>query len=114
MSNANDGSLVPKLFASFDEAWTAANKFTFDTHGQHFVGTLFEQGGRHMFSTAMPFEKFIAVAEANSSVVRQHTEKRGDEKIVIGTVGDSVEEIAETTNRPVDKGHVRAISKYIS
>jgi DNA sulfur modification protein DndB len=114
MSNLIAGSIEPKLFASFEAAWTAAQQFTFGTNGQHFVGTLFQQGGRHMFSTAMQFERFISVAEANSSVVRYRTEKRGDDKVIVGTVGDSVDEISETTNRPVDKAHVRAISKYIS
>lgn len=114
MSNSNASSIESKLFPNFEAAWTAAQQFTFSTNGLHLVGTLFEQGRRYMFSTAMPFDKFVSVAEANSSIVRQRSEKRGGEKILVGMTGDSVDEISETTNRPVDKTHVRGIAKYIA
>jgi DGQHR domain-containing protein len=51
-----------------------------------------------MFSTAMPFEDFVRIAEVRAAAVK----------------GDDVEAVADTTNRPVDKGHVRAITKYLT
>jgi DGQHR domain-containing protein len=51
-----------------------------------------------MFSTAMPFEDFVRVAEVKTSAVK----------------GADVESVAGTTNRPIDKGHVRSITKYLS
>ncbi|MFI5020647.1 MAG: DNA sulfur modification protein DndB [Alphaproteobacteria bacterium] len=76
----------------------AAQQYIYGNRALFFEGTLFEQGGRVMFSTAMPFEDFVRVAEVKASAAK----------------GDDVEAVAETTNRPIDKGHVRAITKYLT
>ena len=76
----------------------AAQKYVYGNRANFFEGTLFEQGGRVMFSTAMPFEDFVRVAEAKASA----------------TKGDDVKAVAETANRPIDKNHVRAITKYLT
>ncbi|ASY70313.1 DNA sulfur modification protein DndB [Sinorhizobium fredii] len=103
-----------KLYPNFADAVNAAVQFAFGNHAHHFEGTLFQQGGRFMFSTAMPFERFVQVAEANSTMVRKRSEKRDDQRVLIATEGDAVDDVADTTNRPVDRGHVRAITKYLT
>lgn len=77
--------------------FAAAQQEIFANRATYFEGSLFEQGGRSMFSTAMPFEHFVRYAEVKAPA----------------TKGADVEAIAETTNRPIDKGHVRGIAKYI-
>lgn len=76
----------------------AAQQFIYSNRSTFFEGTLFEQGGRVMFSTAMPFEDFVRFAEVRASAVK----------------GDDVNAVAESTNRPVDRGHVRGITKYLA
>lgn len=76
----------------------AAKEYMYGNRAHLFDGTLFEQGGRFMFSTAMPFEDFVRIAEVKASAGK----------------GDDVEAVAETTNRPIDKTHVRSITKYLT
>jgi DNA sulfur modification protein DndB len=75
----------------------AALQYAYGNRATLFEGTLFEQGGRVMFSTAMLFENFVRVAAVKSSA-----KKEAD-----------VQAVAESTNRPIDKNHVRAITKYL-
>ncbi len=114
MSTDSDPDVNVRHSPTFPDAVNAAFQFAFGNHAHHFEGTLFEQGGRHMFSTAMPFDNFVQVAEANSTVIRKRSEKRDEETVLTATEGDAVDDVVETTNRPVDKGHVRAITKYIA
>lgn len=113
MSKTLSPDVSIKEFQSFPEAVNASVQFAFGNHAHHFEGMLFEQGGRNMFSTAMPFERFVQVAEANSAVIRKRSEKREDVKVLTAIEGDAVDDVANTTNRPVDRGHVRGITKYI-
>jgi DGQHR domain-containing protein len=76
----------------------AAQQYTYANRATFFEGTLFEQGGRVMFSTAMSFEDFVRFAEAKGSAQKE----------------DDVEAVAKSTNRPIDKNHVRAINKYLT
>src|SRR5262249_33641903 len=76
----------------------AAQQYIYGNRALFFEGTLFEQGERVMFSTAMPFEDFVRIAQAKSSAAK----------------GADVEAVADTTNRPIDKGHVRSITKYLA
>ena len=76
----------------------AALQYAYGNRAIYFEGTLFEQGGRVMFSTAMLFEDFVRVA-----AVQSRAKKEAD-----------VEAVAESTNRPIDKNHVRAITKYLT
>jgi len=99
---------------SFPEAVNAAMQYAFGNQAHHFEGTLFSQGSRLMFSTAMPFERFVQVAEADNVVVRKRSEKRDGEKVVVATEGDTPEDVASSTNRPIDKAHVKTITKYLT
>jgi DNA sulfur modification protein DndB len=114
MSNTLNPNVNVKLFAGFPDAVNAAMQFAFGNQAHHFEGVLFQQGGRYMFSTAMPFERFVQVAEADNVIVRKRSEKRGDEKVIVSTEGDAIDDVAGTTNRPVDKNHVKGITKYLS
>lgn len=99
-----------KHHSNLSEAVEAAQKFAFGNHAFHFEGTIFEQGGRPMFSTAMAFEMFCRVAEAKSAEV---TPQRNNDGEIVAVVGDDVDAVAETTNRPIDRGHVKGITKYL-
>jgi DNA sulfur modification protein DndB len=114
MTISPNSQVKTELFASFADAVNAAVQFAFGNHAHHFEGTLFQQGGRYMFSTAMPFERFVQVAEANRTEVRKRSEKRGEEKVLLATDGDAVEDVENTTNRPVDKTHVKSITNYLT
>jgi DGQHR domain-containing protein len=114
MTNSLTSIVNTRFSTSFPDAVNAAMQFAFGNQAQDFKGVLFQQGGRYMFSTAMPFERFVQVAEADNVVVRKRSEKRDGGKVVVATEGDTVDDVAETTNRPVDRGHVRGITKYLS
>jgi DNA sulfur modification protein DndB len=62
----------------------------------------------------MPFERFVQVAEADNVTVQKRSEKRDGERVVVATEGDSPGDVAGTTNRPVDKDHVKTITKYLT
>ena len=49
----------------------AAQQYTYANRATFFEGTLFEQGGRVMFSTAMSFEDFVRFAEAKGSAQKE-------------------------------------------
>ncbi len=114
MSISPNSQVKTELFATFADAVNAAVQFAFGNHAHHFEGTLFQQGDRYMFSTAMPFERFVQVAEANRTEVRKRSEKRGEEKVLLATDGDAVDDVENTTNRPVDKTHVKSITNYLT
>jgi DNA sulfur modification protein DndB len=114
MSITSNSQVKAELFASFADAVNAAQQFAFGNQAHHFEGTLFHQGDRLMFSTAMPFERFVQVAEANRTEIRKRSEKRGEEKVLLATDGDAVEDVESTTNRPVDKTHVKSITNYLT
>jgi DNA sulfur modification protein DndB len=95
---------------TFADAVAKAQQFAFGNRAYHFEGMLFFQAGRLMFSTAMPLEDFVRVAEPRSSKVVKRVEK----KILKATEGDSIDDVAETTNRPIDRAHVRSITKYVT
>ena len=114
MSESYSGNVTRKSFANFPEAVNAAVQYAYGNHAQYFEGTLFQQGDRYMFSTAMPFEQFVQVAEASHTLVKPRIETRDEERVVVATEGDHVDDVAETTNRPIDKGHVKAITRYLT
>jgi|tagenome__1003787_1003787.scaffolds.fasta_scaffold20985553_2 DNA sulfur modification protein DndB len=114
MTTSQIGNVNVVFFDSFQEAVTAAQQYAFGNQAHHFEGTLFTQGGRKMFSTAMPLERFVQIAEPHNVVVRKRSEKRGDERVLMATEGDSPEDVADTTNRPMDKDHVKTITKYLT
>src|SRR5215475_10374833 len=114
MTNSPRSNVNVETRDGFPEAVNAAMQYAFGNQAYHFEGTLFSQGGRLMFSTAMPFERFVQVAEADNVVVRKRSEKRDGERVVIATEGDTPEDVASTTNRPIDKAHVKTITKYLT
>src|SRR5258708_7508809 len=73
-------------------------QYIYANRAHHYEGTLFEQGGRVMFSTAMPLEDCVRIAQVKTSAVK----------------GDDVASVGDTTNRPIDKTHVRSINKYLT
>jgi DNA sulfur modification protein DndB len=87
-----------KPFPTVSAMVEAAQQYIYGNRAHFYEGTLFEQSGRVMLSTAMPLEDFVRVAQVKTSAVK----------------GDDVDTVADTTNRPIDKTHVRGITKYLT
>ena len=83
-------------YETHKEALDSAYSEAATTTGQVLSGTLFKQGNRLSFSTALPIP-----------VVVQHVYVKAAKK------GQSLKDIANATNRPTMHDHVQSIHKYI-
>ncbi len=64
------------------------------------AGTLYNQGGRYCFQTALDLQSL-----ANLTASR---------RLHVGKGGSSVDDVSRATNRPLDKGHAKAIGNYVA
>ncbi|HZY96216.1 MAG TPA: DNA sulfur modification protein DndB [Candidatus Cybelea sp.] len=89
--------LHPREHETLQEAYDIAVKEAGQTGGLMVPATVFRQGKRFMFTTAIPMNQLDKRREHNSAPDR-------------GTI----EEVEGSRNRPIDMGHVTAIAEYVS
>ena len=81
-------------FGSINEAFVAASEAAMTSFGRPIFGLLYTQAGRNFISASLPVEALLTVAQRDSV-------KKGDTNP--GT----------HRNRPLDKGHVKDIVRYL-
>jgi len=94
---STDKTVIINEYKSSEEASHAATTLASNAFGRVCPVILFEQGGRICASTAIP------VGLAVQILVSDPVDKKA-----------SMENVQKSHNRPIDKLHVRAVSKYIS
>lgn len=87
-----------KEFGSFQEMFNAASEAAMTSFGRPVSGILYKQGGRRFISTGLPIRMLLSLARRDSAA-----------RAKTGPSNPS-----EARNRPLDSGHVREITNYLS